>query len=96
MHLIGFKGLVFLQYLMPMKIKMLMGRAAAVWGSPPRLMLCIFMCSTCRPPERHKEVVEVTLPTQTPEWREETRLLRSTERKSQSLSSNSMTLDRGS
>ena len=83
MHLIGFKELVFPQYLMPMKIKLMTGRGAAVWGSPPRLMLCIFMCSTCRPPESHTEVVKVTLPTQTPEWREETRLLRSTESKSQ-------------
>ena len=67
-----------------------------MWGSPPRLMLRVCMCSTCRPPESHTELAEVTLPTQTPEWRKETRLLRLAERKSQNLSSNSMTLDQGS
>ena len=64
-------------------------------GQPPRPTLCIFMCSTCRPPESHMKVVEVTLPTQTPEWSEETRLLRITQRKPE-FEFKQYTLDEGS
>lgn len=72
------------------------GEGSCCVGQPPTPDAVHLHVLHMQTPERHKEVVDVTLPTQTPEWREETRLLRLTERKSQSLSSNSMALDQGS